>query len=559
MPAPGISFTATRPQAPPASSRADIALFAGLIARRSGTLPEETLQGLQSSAPAAATADGGIDQSLLGVPVRIEGWSEFDRIFDWTRRASVPGASDRVPCALGLAVRHFFQQGGATAYVVRCGDPLPLADPRASPEEFRRERLMALAGGAPAGEKRIPILPGFAGLSRSADPLEPASWVGAAAIFGVEDAAMLLLPDLVDLFADPLEPAPEVEPRMGPPENWRPCAPATTDEDMPTSRDALQTFLAPRFGKEQFRRWSAAIAHCLTMLGRPRGPAHRRDVMLISALPIPEYHPDLPERIANWPLPLLDRPGFAGTDKVPLALFDAAAIGSARLQLGYPWLATPESAGSPEGLQSPEGGLAGILARSALEKGAFRSAANSDVRGAVRLCPSLALSDRNRGFERLAEGEDDFPINRAEWLGDRLCLFGTRRGRVSLISDSTFAQDPAWRSGGVSRLIGIMLRAARHLGDDLLFEPSGPHLWRHCANRMTAILEKLRAMGAFSGASAHDSYRVDCDRSTMTASDIDAGRVRCDVVLNPASPIHRIEVNLALIDPAAAAALREAA
>lgn len=534
MSAPGIYFTATRPPAPPSSSRADIACFAGLVAQR------------------------GAGEDLLGVPVRLESWSDFERRFDWTARTSVPGASDRVPSALGLAVRQFFLQGGATAWVMRCGDPLPLADPAADPDDFRAARLGALAGGGPDGDERIPILPGLAARSRSADPLDPASWLGAAAIFGIDEAAMLLLPDLVDLCADPLEPAPEIEPKMGAPENWRPCAPPVPD-DAPPARDAMPTFLAARFGKEAFRRWSDAVAHCLAMLGRPRGPAHRRDVMLVSALPLPAQSAELPERIASWPLPLLDRPGFAGSDATPLALFDPAAIGNARLQLGYPWLATPHSAASPEGLQSPEGTLAGILARSALEKGAFRSAANSPVRGATRLFPAVSLSDRRRGFERPAGGASEFPIGRADWLGDRLCLFDTRRGGVSLISDATFAQDRAWRPGSISRLIGIVLRVARHLGEDLVFEPSGPHLWRRCAERMTAILERLRAMGAFSGSSAHDSYLVTCDRSTMTAGDIDAGRVRCDVVLNPASPIHRIEVNLALIEPLASSGQREAA
>src|SRR5690606_27014181 len=132
---------------------------------------------------------------------------------------------------LGLAMRQFFLQGGATAWLVRCGDPLPLAEPDASPEEYRAARLAALAGGTPPAEGRLPILPGLAGRSRPADPLDPASWLGAAAIFGIDDAAMLLLPDLVDLCADPLDPAPEIEPRMGLPERWRPCAPPIGEED----------------------------------------------------------------------------------------------------------------------------------------------------------------------------------------------------------------------------------------------------------------------------------------------------------------------------------------
>ena len=105
MPAPGIYFTATRPPAPASSSRADIACFAGLVAAR------------------------GSGDDLLGVPVRIESWSEFERLFDWTSRTSVPDASDRIPSALGLAVRQFFLQGGATAWVVRCDVVLNPASP----------------------------------------------------------------------------------------------------------------------------------------------------------------------------------------------------------------------------------------------------------------------------------------------------------------------------------------------------------------------------------------------------------------------------------------------
>ena len=558
MSAPGLSFSATRPAALPASTRADIALFAGLIARRPGALPANLLRRLEADAP-AAHAGKFLDDRLLGVPVRVDSWSEFDSLFDWTARPSVPGASDRVPTALGLAVRQFFLQGGATAYIVRCGDPLPVAEPDAAPGTFRETRDRALCGKAAPGDDRIPILPGLRNKSLSADPLDPATWLGVAAIFALLDAALLVVPDLVDLAADPLPSAPAPEPVQGPPEQWRPCAPVVGESDVPPPRPGVPSFLAPQFGQGAYRRWSEAVAYCLALLGRPRGPAHRRDVMLVSALPIPEPSAELPGRIARWPLPLLDRPGFAGTDDHPLALFDAAAIGNARLQLGYPWLKTPDAAAVPGGLQSPEGALAGILARSALDKGTFRSAANSAVRGPLQVYPTLALSDRNRGYERPAGGSEAFALNRADWLGDRLCLFDTRHGTVSLISDATFAQDRAWRSGGVSRLIGIVLRAARHLGEDLVFEPSGPRLWRNCADRMVAVLERLRSMGAFSGSSARECYEVACDRSTMTPADIDAGRVRCDVVLNPASPIERIAVNLALIEPLASTAAREAA
>jgi hypothetical protein len=44
----------------------------------------------------------------------------------------------------------------------------------------------------------------------------------------------------------------------------------------------------------------------------------------------------------------------------------------------------------------------------------------------------------------------------------------------------------------------------------------------------------------------------------MTDADIDAGRVRCEVIVNPASPIERIVVTLALLEPVPALRLEAA-
>jgi hypothetical protein len=394
-----------------------------------------------------------------------------------------------------------------------------------------------VGGPIAATEDAQPILPGFQSRSVEADPLDASTWRGAALIYAIDDAAMLLLPDLPDLAGGPAEIAVLPEEPPGPPEAFRPCAPSV-GVDLPDPRDARPAYRAPRLGRDGYRLWSAMLANVLQLLGRPRGPAHRRDVMLVSALPIPDTDAQMPHGAEQWPLDLLAAPGNAGSDSAPLALFDGSAIGNARLQLAYPWLATPDSARCPEGLQSGEGALAGLIARSALEQGAFRSAAGRLLTTPARLLPAIAGSDVQRGLP-----------GRADWLGDRLCLFAERRGAIALISDSTASEDRAWRKGGVSRLIAILLRACRSIGEDLIFEPAGPAFWSRLAARVEAVLERLRALGAFDGLSPAECYEVTCDRSTMTDADIDAGRVRCQVVINPASPIERIVVVLALLEP----------
>lgn len=541
MPTPGIEFKVQRPAAQAAAStRADVAVFAGLVARRKGPLPSQLVATLAD----AGWREGGSFpvsearlNALLGIPVSVESWSEFDALFDWRSRAPVPGARELLPCPLGLAVRQFFLQGGVRAWILRCGDPLPLTDSALNTAGFREMQLTAIGGPIASTVDAQPILPGFGSRSLDADPLDAATWKGAALIYAIPDAAMLLLPDLPDLAAGPARIMPPLPEPPGPPEAFRPCAPSTAEE-APDPRDARPRYRAPRLGREGYRLWSAALRHALDMLGRPRGPEHRRDVMVISALPIPEAGFDMPANSEQWPLGVLAEKGNAGTVKAPLALFDAASIGNARLQLGYPWMTTADSAICPEGLQSPEGALAGLIARTALETGAFRSAAGRRLNSPARLAPRLAGSDIARGLP-----------GRADWLGDRLCILAERRGRIELVSDSTAAEDRAWRKGGVSRLIATLLRACRHIGEEFIFEPSGPGIWASVAARVTAVLEQLRALGAFEGLGPDESYSVRCDRTTMTAADIDAGRVRCEVIVNPASPVERIVVTLSLIEP----------
>ena len=549
MSIPGVEFKIRRPAIAAAATRADVAVFAGLIGRRPGPLPSRVRGALADAGwreGGSFSVTEGRLTALLGVPVAVESWAEFDALFDWKSRPPVSGADAKLPCPLGLAVRQFFLQGGVRAWILRCGNPLPLSDSGLDADSFKERQRRALGGPIDETIDAQPILPGFEGRSPEADPLDVATWQGAALIYAIADAAMLLLPDLPELAAGSatiVEPLPEPP---GPPEEFRPCTPRPANE-LPDPREARPPYRAPRLDPDGYRLWSSALRLALQMLGRPRGPEHRRDVMLISALPIPDTVRQMPPGSEQWPLAVLSEKGHAGSEDAPLALFDADAIGSARLQLGYPWMATPDAASCPEGLQSPEGALAGLIARTALSQGAFHSAAGQTLNSPALLVPRLAGSDVARGLP-----------GRASWLGDRLCIFREPGGQIELMSDATVAEDRAWRKGGVSRLIAILLRACRHIGDDFIFAPAGPAVWEQLAAQVRAVLEQLRVLGAFEGLSAAECYRVTCDRSTMTDADIDAGRVRCEVIVNPASPIERIVVTLALLEPVAALTLEAA-
>ncbi len=549
MPLPGITFTTSGPQAPGLSSRADVAMFVGCVARRGAALPGAVRDALKADGwtpTGVFKAAAERMDSLLGLPVPVESWSEFDALYAWNRRPMAPGSDQTVPCPLGLAVKRFFAEGGARAYIVRTGDPLPLDDAAAGPEAFSKAKRLLLAWktSKPADAAlRQPILSGLGGLGTPCDPADPATWTGAAVAYAVEDAALLLLPDLIDLCAGAPHPAPLPQEPPGPPEIFKPCGAAAPDL-APEARVARPALLAPRLDAEGYAIWSRALRFTLDLLGRPKGPAHRRDLTLVSAMPLPLVEEGgFSGGEECWPLALLDRPALAGPG---LRLLDDGAVGNARLQLAYPWIATRDAMDLPEGLESPEGALAAVIARSALQRGAFRSAAGEPLRSVIALTPEIGTSDLARGI-----------AGKADWLGDRLSLFAVRRGRIELFSDSTMAPQRAWRPGGTSRLMGILLRASRTLGDDLVFEPSGPILWGRLRAALEALCDSLRALGAFTGRSRDEAFTVSCDASTMTQADIDNGRVVATLSFLPAQPIERVTVVLQLI--AASETAREAA
>jgi phage tail sheath protein FI len=92
----------------------------------------------------------------------------------------------------------------------------------------------------------------------------------------------------------------------------------------------------------------------------------------------------------------------------------------------------------------------------------------------------------------------------------------------------------------------VIVRAARTLGEDSAFEPSSEQTWADTRARLDALLDALFQGGALQGATAADAFTVRCDRSTMSQSDIDNGRVIAEVVFQAAAPIERLTVVLAL-------------
>lgn len=510
-------------------------------------------------------------QKLTNLPVLLESFEQFDALFAWERRpveTSADAAPSVVVCPLGAAVRAFFAEGGRRCYVVRTGDPVPLFD--TAEAQFTAIAATTAAAGpwqrpgadALSAVEPVPALPGItpvmklgllASVSAVLDPVpsDAGRWVGAEHVFGLGDVCFLCVPDLPGACAEPI-------PQSVPPaqvfavaEVFSECAAPATPVEEPLGR----RLPPPRLDSLGLDVWRACLMHAVRLLANGDRAFHRRDVQLIASLPLTGEGRDMPDP-DGWVAWMDDNEWFRDSVRRPAGGGDAPAIVvpallDPRVQLGYPWLRTRDSADCQGGVEAPEGTLCGVLARSALLQGSFRLAAHQRLLRAIDVLPALDFSRATRGAVTTAIGNVT--------LADRVCLLAPSARGFELASDVTCAGDPLLRRGSVRRLMDVVLRAARTLGEEIAFDPNGEALWAHVRTRLSDLGRLLLAAGALSTDAGARAFVVRCGRDTMTQNDIDAGRLVAEVEMVPAQPVTRILVVLALRDARPGGAVRRAA
>jgi hypothetical protein len=501
----GLSFEIAPPAAAADPNRVDVACFIGFVGRRSSPLPTGVRTALAAggwlAGPWARPAEE--IEALLQVPVVVESWNAFAALYAWEARP-VGGGPRRCASYLGAAVRSFFASGGRRAVIVRCGDPWPYLEAAGGRVAQRAARLAAL-------------------LAPAATPLDPTTWRGIGHLAGVPEVCFVCLPDLADICA--AEPA-VVDVAVEAPDSPEVFVECSVDMAPAVAEDVgLRDLAPPRADDAGFLAWRDALGRARERLARGH-----REMLLLAALPLPLRDA---RNAAAWAqadfLAYLDEAAILAA---PDSSNGGRALGSAFVQLAWPWLRTRFSADLPGTLEAPEGLLAGLLAANALARGTFRSLAGSRLAAVSGSEPVLACN-----------GLAATPADR---LAQRVCLIAPSLDGWVLHSDVSASADPAWRAGGVTRLLAALLRAARRSGEAALFEASGPALWRRVEQGLGQLLTAFWRAGGLGGASPQEAFSVRCDRSTMSQNDLDNGRLRAEVSILPLAAVERITVVLDL-------------
>jgi Bacteriophage tail sheath protein len=496
--------------------RADIACFVGLARLLPGaSLPAGTVSWLGSLGYASTQI-----AQIINVPVLIERYSGFASIFD-----DGSGGTGYGTDYVATAVRSFFAQGGRRCYVVRTGDPV-------TPQDTARDKANKLAS----------LLPGIAYA-----PDVAGSWTGISSLASLIDASFLVTPDLPILCASGQDGAVGQEPAQSSgPEEFVVCSQA--DITPRQSRTFPQP--APRLSSADYQTWATNVAAILNYLasGNLTQQLHLREIQFVTAFPIPQNLD--PATAAENPSSAeiaQDIHEVIGAQMpeivIPVGMVPVGNISSSFLQLAYPWLKTSGSSVLLEGLEPPDGVLAGLLARNALTRGTFTSATKITPAEVYDISPSLPAWEMQSSSQPLVWGASS-PTAQPKALIERLSLFGFTPGGLRLLSDVTAYPGESYRSGPVNRLVSVICRAARRMGESAVFASNGPALWGSVQSFMTSLLNRLWTLNALAGASATDAFSVRCDRTTMTQNDLDNGRLICQVTFTAASTIETITVKL---------------
>ena len=170
-------------------------------------------------------------------------------------------------------------------------------------------------------------------------------------------------------------------------------------------------------------------------------------------------------------------------------------------------------------LVPPGGHMAGIYARNDAENGVHKAPANETVRGAVDLEFPITKADQARLNPKGVNAIRSFP-------GRGIRVWGAR----------TTSANPQWKYVNVRRLFLYLEESIDEGTQWAVFESNTERLWARVRQSVRNFLTTAWRDGALAGTSPEEAFYVKADRTTMTQTDIDNGKLIVEIGVAPVKP-----------------------
>ncbi|MFD4602000.1 phage tail sheath family protein [Streptomyces sp. NPDC058464] len=192
---------------------------------------------------------------------------------------------------------------------------------------------------------------------------------------------------------------------------------------------------------------------------------------------------------------------------------------STHAALYYPWITVSSPLDGSRVDVPPAAYMAGIWARSDAARGVIKAPANEVVRSALDFETRL-----NKAQQELLNPQG---VNCLRFFpGPGFLVWGAR----------TVSDDPEWKYLSIRRYFNFLEKSIDQGTQWVVFEVNGPALWDAVRHTVEGFLFNEWKSGALLGAKPEQAYFVRCDASTMTADDLDNGRLICVVGVAAAKP-----------------------
>lgn len=187
----------------------------------------------------------------------------------------------------------------------------------------------------------------------------------------------------------------------------------------------------------------------------------------------------------------------------------------------FPWLRVRDALAPDKPIAVPPSGhIAGIYARTDVQRGVFKAPANEVVRGATGLTQSLTNAEQGK-------------LNLA---GVNAIRFFSTQGILVWGARTLAPQGSNWTYVNVRRLALFIEQSIYRSTGWVVFEPNDRPLWKSLRRDVSAFLTMLWRSGALAGARAEDAFFVKCDEETNPEDRINLGIVTTVIGIAPVKP-----------------------
>ena len=181
----------------------------------------------------------------------------------------------------------------------------------------------------------------------------------------------------------------------------------------------------------------------------------------------------------------------------------------------------------------PSGHVLGVYARTDIERGVHKAPANELVRGIT-------------GLQRVLNKEEQDILNPYPVNINVIRDFRNNDRGIRVYGGRVITSDSDWKYVNVRRLL-IFIEASIDRGLQwAVFEPNAEALWGRVRRSISNFLTLVWRNGGLEGTKPEEAYFVKCDRTTMTQTDIDSGRLIVVIGVAPVKPAEYVIIRIGL-------------